>query len=261
MRMVVTDQYTIETPENISFGYDVAGIGSRFLATLVDSFIQGLVYVFLFIAAIFIFDSDLGRRLPAGVRDLAVVIFLLVIFLVQIGYFIGFEIFMGGQTPGKWLFKLRVIKENGYPLGVADSIIRNLIRIIDFFPVAYGVGVIAMFMNDRAKRLGDYAAGTIVVKLRDQITLSELQQAAALPTYMPELPGIENVRPADIELIESFLQRRRQLKDTSALSGAIARAIRARMNSPQVEEHAAHISNEDFLKQVVLAYRKYRQRN
>jgi uncharacterized RDD family membrane protein YckC len=257
----MSDQYTIETPENISFGYDVAGIGSRFLATLVDSFIQGLVYVFLVIAAVFIFSSDLGRALPQWLRDWAVVVFLLVLFLLQIGYFIAFELFMGGQSPGKWLFKLRVIKENGYPLGVTDSIIRNLIRIIDFFPFAYGVGVIAMFLNDRAKRLGDYAAGTIVVKLRDQIILSDLQQAMLTSTYAPELPGVETLSAADIELIESFFQRRHQLKESSALANTIARNIRARLNSPSVEQHAVNISSEDFLKQVVLAHRKSKQRN
>ena len=255
----MTDQYTIETPENISFGYDVAGIGSRFLAILIDTLIQGATYIFLLVAVVLALNTDAGRALPNTLRNWIAVIMLAVLFLIQIGYFIAFEIFMGGQTPGKRLFRLRVMKENGYPLGPVDAIIRNLIRLIDFFPFAYGVGVVCMFLNERAKRLGDYAAGTIVVKLRDDLKLSDLQSANWQAVYAPELSGLENLRENDIELIESFLSRQSQLKETSALAGAIARNIRARMNSAQVEEHAANISSEEFLKQVVAKYRKGRQ--
>lgn len=256
----MSDQYIIETPENISFGYDVAGIGSRFLATLIDTLIQGTVYVFLVVVFVLIQNTSVLLGLPRELVSLLPILLLITLFVVQFGYFLAFELFTGGQTPGKRLFGLRVIKENGYPLAPLDCIIRNLVRIIDFFPFAYGIGVIVMFLNDRAKRLGDFAAGTLVVKMRDEVKLSDLQRASTPSVYTPDLPGLEQLREADIELIESFLQRRGQLKDTGALAGTIARNIRARMNSPQVEERATTISHEEFLKQVAAAYRKAHQK-
>ena len=257
----MSDQYIIETPENISFGYDVAGIGSRFLATLIDTLIQGTVYVFLVVVFVLIQNTSVLLGLPRELVSLLPILLLITLFVVQFGYFLAFELFTGGQTPGKRLFGLRVIKENGYPLAPLDCIIRNLVRIIDFFPFAYGIGVIVMFLNDRAKRLGDFAAGTLVVKMRDEVKLSDLQRASTPSVYTPDLPGLEQLREADIELIESFLQRRGQLKDTGALAGTIARNIRARMNSPQVEERATTISHEEFLKQVAAAYRKAHQKS
>ncbi len=257
----MSDQYIIETPENISFGYDVAGIGSRFLATLIDTLIQGTVYVFLVVVFVLIQNTSVLLGLPRELVSLLPILLLITLFVVQFGYFLAFELFTGGQTPGKRLFGLRVIKENGYPLAPLNCIIRNLVRIIDFFPFAYGIGVIVMFLNDRAKRLGDFAAGTLVVKMRDEVKLSDLQRASTPSVYTPDLPGLEQLREADIELIESFLQRRGQLKDTGALAGTIARNIRARMNSPQVEERATTISHEEFLKQVAAAYRKAHQKS
>jgi uncharacterized RDD family membrane protein YckC len=253
--------YIVDTPENVSFNYDVAGIGSRFLATLIDSLIQGTIYVFLFVVFALVEFTGVLTGLPRQVTALAPVLLLLVLFLVQFGYFLLFELFTGGQTPGKQLFNLRVIKENGYPLSPIDSIIRNLVRIIDFFPVAYGIGVIVMFFNDRARRLGDYAAGTLVVKMRDEVRLSDLQAAApAANAYVPDLPGIENLNETDIELVESFLKRRSQLRDPAPLADTLARTVRAQLNSPQAEEASLHVSHEEFLRQVMAAYRKAHQK-
>jgi uncharacterized RDD family membrane protein YckC len=256
----VSDQYIIETPENISFGYDVAGIGSRFLAAFLDTLVQGTLYIFLLVVFVLVQSLGVSFSLPRELNNLIPVILLVTSFIVQFGYFLLFEIFTGGQTPGKRLFGLRVIKENGYPLSPIDSIIRNLVRIVDFFPFAYGIGVIVMFLNERAKRLGDYAAGTLVVKMRDELKLSDIQPPTHTSSYAPDLPGLENLREADIELIESFLQRRAQLADTSTLAGDIAHAIRARMNSLAVEDYAVNVAHEEFLRQVVVAYRKTHQR-
>lgn len=256
----MSEQYIIETPENISFGYDVAGIGSRFLAALIDTLIQGFIYSFLFVVYILIDARGARLSLPRELVMIFPSLLLITLFVIQFGYFMFFEIISGGQTPGKRLFRLRVIKENGYPLAPIDSVVRNLIRIIDFFPFAYGLGVIVMFLNDRAKRLGDFAAGTLVVKMRDQVRLSDLQPAISASASAPELPGLEHLREADIELIESFLQRRQQLKDASSLAGTIAQTIRARMNTAQGEAQALDGSPVEFLEQVVAAYRQAHQR-
>ena len=112
----MSNQYIIDTPENVSFGYDVAGIGSRFLAAAVDTLIQWTLIVFLFVVLVLIDAAGMLDQLPREARGLIPVLMLAVLFLIQFGYFLMFELFTGGQTPGKQLFGLRVIKENGFPL-------------------------------------------------------------------------------------------------------------------------------------------------
>lgn len=253
----MSEQFQVETPENISFQYDIAGIGSRFLANLIDSLIQGSLYALLFFTVVVFLSATSNSRFSDQVNNLIAALVLLVIFLIQFGYFILFEIALAGQTPGKRLVGVRVMKENGYPLSVLDSIIRNIVRVIDFFPFAYGVGLIVMFLNARAKRLGDFAAGTIVVKMREQVKLSDLQRPTVAATpRLTEMVGLEKLREADIELVESFLQRRNQLRNPDVLAQTISQSVLARMNSPEARARASSMSADSFLRDVVAFYRR-----
>lgn len=255
--MTPSEHLTVETPENIRFGYDVADIGSRFLAILIDSLIQSAIYIVLFLVVALIGSRATALNLPARVADLLGIVFLFVLFIIQFGYFMFFEIITGGQTPGKRLFGLRVIKDNGYPLSPLDSIIRNLIRIIDFFPFAYGIGVITMFANRRAKRLGDFAAGTLVVKLRDNVQLVDLRLPST-PTAPPPVLGMEGLGlldESDVMLAESFLQRRTQLSTEAELSTQIASRLREKMNLPESNATETPNGAVAFLQKIVEQYR------
>jgi len=256
----MSEQIVIETPENIAFGYDVAGIGSRFLATLIDVLLQGTLTVIFVFMIVLIGMTQVFANLPGWVSQAAWILAILGFFVIQFGYYIAFELFMDGQTPGKRLFNLRVIKENGYPLAVIDVLIRNLVRVIDFFPFAYGVGVITMFLNDRAKRLGDYAAGTLVVNVHEQVKLSQLQASAAVVSAPAAAPGIEYLHEPDIELAESFLQRRANLKNADVLAARIAATIRARIDDPAAVRASATLPDTVFLQNVVAAYRQAHSR-
>jgi hypothetical protein len=92
------------------------------------------------------------------------------------GYYIFFETLWDGQTPGKRRARLRVIRSDGLPIGFAEAAIRNLVRMVDFLPAYYGVGVVAMFVDGRSRRLGDLAAGTLVVRDKGMITLESLEK-------------------------------------------------------------------------------------
>jgi len=107
------------------------------------------------------FLGDVGGRARYG---LLTGIFFLGTFVITSGYFMVFEILWNGQTPGKRLVGLRVIRESGYPIRPVDAVIRNLVRIVDWLPLVYGVGVLVMLLNQRSRRLGDFASGTIVVR-------------------------------------------------------------------------------------------------
>lgn len=247
----------IGTPENVVFGYEVAGIGSRFLAALVDTTLIGLLlltanFILLTVAGAAGQGTGAGGEAAAWIMAIAG----LVSFLIFWGYYIFFELLWNGQSPGKRLVGLRVIRGDGSPIGVVESIVRNLIRIVDFLPLYYGIGVIVMFVSQRAQRLGDLAASTLVVYDRGVVTLESLghssRRALASEAAPPEGPlaqlPLERLQPADIAVAESFLQRRGQFTNQTQLAHELAGDILARLGVPA--ERALGFSALDFLRTV-----------
>lgn len=258
MENTSSDRFVVETPENIRFGYDVADIGSRFLAILIDSLLQGVLYILLAVGAVFTASRLAELNVPRVVNDILAILFIIFLFLVQFGYFLFLEIVMSGQTPGKRLFNLRVVKDNGYPLSPLDSIIRNIVRVIDFFPIAYGIGVLTMFLNRRAKRLGDFAAGTLVVKMRNQVHLSDLRVAPRAGADAPPLfaDGIERLQEQDVALVESFLLRRANFTNRDQLALEMAQRLGTKMGRKEIP--AQPDAALAFLRETVNEYRRGR---
>lgn len=164
------------TPERVSLGYDLAGLGSRAAAAVVDVTIQALLWLALLIVfgvVVSRFSDLLDAAAPAVMAGLLILVFLGGFFLLW-GYYLVFEIIWSGQTPGKRALGLRVIRENGYPIRPGDAVVRNLVRIIDGPPFAAVVGALVMLLNERSKRLGDFAAGTIVVREGKRLRLADV---------------------------------------------------------------------------------------
>lgn len=178
------DQLSIETPEQVALEFPVAGLGSRFVALLLDHLMVGggfvgLLLVFAAVAAMggrHLMESLAGKWFLAGGIFLSFVLFW--------GYFALFEAFWHGQTPGKRVLRLRVIKDAGRQITFFESLARNLLRVADFMPGFYLAGVVTMLCNQRNKRLGDLAAGTIVVHER-----SDTQPLLFLGDRHPGVPG------------------------------------------------------------------------
>ena len=163
------DQLTIDTPEQVAIRFPIAGIGSRFLALLADTVVQLIAYAILFF--IFFLTLTSAPRLAGMIVDRAgekwlIAAILLVVFFLRWGYYTVFEAFWNGQTPGKKLCKLRVIRDSGRQITFFESLTRNLIRAVDSLPGFYAIGIVTMLCNRRSKRLGDFAAGTLVVHER-----------------------------------------------------------------------------------------------
>jgi uncharacterized RDD family membrane protein YckC len=164
------ETHTIETPEQVGLEYSVAGVGSRFIAALLDSLILGafffaeLMVVVVIGAASSVTPAASGWAQTAGKWFVAFVVF--INFAVVWGYFALFEAYWHGQTPGKRAMKVRVIKDSGRQVTLFEAMARNLVRVVDYLPSLYLVGVITMLCNKRNQRLGDLAAGTIVVHER-----------------------------------------------------------------------------------------------
>lgn len=154
---MISSLLPIETPEGISFSYEPASLTDRGKAYLIDLLIR--IAALLVIGLLFLLF--LGPAVLAGVG-----LWLILAFLVEWGYYVLFEIIWDGQSPGKRLFDLRVIKSAGHPIGFYDSVLRNLLRAADALPLTYAVGALAMLVTRRFQRLGDIAADTIVVHER-----------------------------------------------------------------------------------------------
>ena len=177
--MASASEYQVVTPERVSLQYDIAGIGSRGAAILVDFAVQGVISLVLYIALLGVLLRHGAGGRPAGGRGgdsrrplasfIVIALFVVALFALTLGYHMVFEIIWNGQTPGKRVTGIRVIRENGYPIRPVDAVIRNVVRIVDYLPFAYAVGVFTMLFNDRARRLGDFAAGTIVVREGPQL--------------------------------------------------------------------------------------------
>jgi uncharacterized RDD family membrane protein YckC len=202
----------VATPERVSFDYQVAGLGTRAIAQVLDLLIIGGILTAVYFVALAV--AVVGS---AAATLLAVIGSFVVIF----GYFWVSESLWSGQTVGKKVFRLRAVGDRGEPLTFAQAGIRNIVRIVDFLPYAYGVGLIVLFVNGKGKRLGDLAAGTIVVKDSDQVRLwqlpgARLPAAPASPPapYAAATAAEITLRRLDPELrrfVSSYARRRPQL--------------------------------------------------
>jgi uncharacterized RDD family membrane protein YckC len=246
-----SDQLSIDTPELVEIEMPLAGIGSRFIALMIDYLIWGAGFIVLFVLALLLLPAVGAFSRISGQWAVAIVIFL--VFLLNWGYFTLFEAFWNGRTPGKRIARIRVIQRSGRAIGLFESMARNLVRYVDQFPSFYAVGVIAMFVTRQHQRLGDLAAGTLVVRDREEETplwgesgartftaqifspiapAPEPQNAVHLPAT-----GIARLTAADLEVLEGFFARRldMSLATRAMLAGRIASAIQAKsgLEAPQ----------------------------
>ena len=236
----------------------LAGIGSRFIALLVDYLIWGAGMFLLLLVALFLLPAmHAFSRISAQWAE-AIVIF--IFFLLNWGYFTLFEAFGGGRTPGKRVARIRVIQRSGRSIGLLESMARNLVRYVDQLPFFYAVGVIAMFVTRQHQRLGDLAAGTLVVRDREPEAPAwgesgsrtfTAQMFTAVPIPEPHttvtLPatGIARLTAADLEVLEGFFARR--LDMSLATRQALAQRIAAAIEAKSGLEPPAGASVETFL--------------
>lgn len=249
MKKPLVRQLTVMTPEQVPLQYETAGIGSRAGAQLIDWLLLIVFYALLFgawvgVTELLDMDWKKGQVLLAAL--------LIVVFVVQYGYFWLMEFFQGG-TIGKRVVGLRVIQDNGQPLTFLSAALRNLFRVLDMLPVWYIAGMAASFFHPLDKRIGDMVAGTVVVydepSLREKrerriektisrgwrpmaIVLSEEQRRwlteddwTMLSLFIEQLPGF------------SMLEREQ-------LAQRLARHLRHRLRMPQELNAAGYTAAE-----------------
>ncbi len=268
------DTLKIDTPENVTFDYSVAGIGSRFLAALVDTFIIGLLQVIVFGTLLWVLSRMSGFSLldSSGSSSDAKVLYwvfgilVLLSFVFYWGYYIFFEILWNGQTPGKRLVSLRVIRVDGTPVSASEVVIRNLVRTIDLLPVAYGVGVVTMFVTHNSRRLGDLSAGTVVVHEKKTSELQELtanrQRTLGAVTTNSTAPlsfPMDRLKTEDIQIIEEYLLRRGQLTNRQQLAGHILNTLLEKLGESTGEYPVQN--SDDMLAAIYVAWKQQNSRS
>lgn len=223
----------IETPERVPLHFALASIGNRFLAVAIDHFIQYLAIVLIILAVLSfagmtsnLFDGEFLQEMPKW----TIAILIIIVFALFAGYFVFFEWLWNGQTPGKRLMKLRVIREDGRPITLWEALARNLLRIFDAVPgfvlPIYSIGLITIFMSNRDQRIGDMFAGTVVVRERtdEAPTFAETfsNRISDLAFHRVQKrtdfkANLATLTESEIEVVESFLRRRWDLTDRQRL--------------------------------------------
>lgn len=249
--MTAREKLIIDTPEQIALEFPLATAGSRFLAVAIDTLLQAAAFLLLSLIVSLVAALSVVFRADLGIWALAFL--LLSAFILYYGYYAAFEALWGGQTPGKRMIGIRVINASGRPISWVDAILRNLLRIVDQLPGIYAVGLLSIFFTSRNQRLGDLAAGTVVVHER-AIERPHVPDAARFtPRY-----GAARLSAEEITLVETFLQRRYSLEVYVRLTTArqIVARLRARLDLPT----DARLNEERLLEDVVAEFRGQRYR-
>jgi uncharacterized RDD family membrane protein YckC len=258
------DRLRIATPEGVTVDLVLAGLGSRFTATLIDLTFKGLLI--------------LGAVLLATlIGDLGLALYSVISFAVYFGYDVAFEVLASGQTPGKRWTGLRVLRDDGRPVDLLSSAIRNVVRLVDGLPLSYLPAMVSILVTRRNQRLGDLAAATIVVREPRRregagFTAARASASASAPLTFAGFglpPGVGETHhraaaraPAagpldvsavtadDLAAIRGFLDRRADLPQ--AARDDLARRIAAALG-PRVGGATAHLQDEALLEQVAAA--------
>ncbi|MBL8978090.1 MAG: stage II sporulation protein M [Gemmatimonadetes bacterium] len=184
----------VETPEHVLLDYEIAGIGSRALAAILDTLILGAWIILLFF---------ITGILSLGLGAWTLAVFGVVSFASMWGYFTFFEGLRNGQTPGKRRLGIRVVRDSGHAVSLGAAAARNLLRVADFLPPPYLIGAVAVALHPRGKRLGDLVAGTVVVRDRPV----EAPVAAAAARELPEALGVPELDDEEFRLLREYSER------------------------------------------------------
>lgn len=230
----------VETPEHVVLDLEIAGVGSRALAAIIDMLILVGSVLLTFIA--------LGIAAGFGVTigSLGSAVLLVLGFTVWNGYFILFEGLRQGQTPGKRFIGIRVVGDTGSAVGMGAAVVRNLLRIADFLPPPYLTGALLVALHPRGKRLGDMVAGTVVARdrptepmartvARDRAQAGMAAAASAQPAQIPELTDEE------FRVLAGFAARQGQLTPPARLR--VAAAIAGRLASHPAPPGVTHLDH------------------
>ena len=249
----ITDEgprQVVHSPEQVELHLPVAGPTTRMLAYAIDlaailAIEAALLVGLLALTPVAKWLAGLAQELPSpnapvtpqdvpAALEPALLLFaafLLLQLAVEWGYFVVLESTTGGRSLGKAVLRLRVVRDGGLPISLRDSLVRNLLRAADMLPANYVVGLVAMVVSEQGKRLGDLAAGTVVVRLDRPPRAAPLPEAEEDPAFRFERAQIERLGPRERMLVRQTLRRHGELAPEAAeqVLELAVQALRARL--------------------------------
>lgn len=261
---------TLRTPESIELDFALAGIGSRVLAWIIDQVILYTALVLFSLAAGYVYFYALYpwliEVLPASAQSIeawSLGIYLLVIFALYNGYYIFFETYWQGQTPGKRYAEIRVVQDNGRPISLREATLRSLLQSIDF--AFFGIGAFLVALSRSEKRLGDMVAGTLVIQDEQATRLAPkatavAQSQAAWVQELRSLAHWEQMTPEHYLLVRNYLNSRDRLSPVGRYQAA--QELRQQLEPLLLSDYPPNwpsLSAEEFLEGLYLAYRQQYQ--
>ncbi len=238
------DNFQIETAQNVSIYQNVASIGDRILAYLIDGVVIIAYWILsIFLIAQFGLDSQSFGDIWAYYLVLGLPIFL---------YYILFETFWDGKTPGKAAMKIRVVKLDGSKPGFGSYFVRWIMRIIDIAGSSGGIAVVSILMSEKGQRLGDMAAGTTVISEKKRATISDTLLVEIPENYIPKYPQVTVFNDKDVQLIKTLFTNAKRNSNHNVIV-KLASRLKEKMDINPDE------SNIDFVERVLADYNYYTQ--
>lgn len=226
----------IQTAQNVELEYEMGGIGSRILAALIDTLI-----LFAYIIGIMLISVEL----LSGVTGF-------VLFLPVLLYNLLCEVFMDGQTFGKRALHIKVVRLDGSQPTVGNYVLRWLLRFVDTFLF---IGLLVMLFTEREQRLGDLAAGTVVIKLKQRVTLSDTILVQLDENYAPTYPQVEKLSNVDMDIIREVLAAVSKRDVPVSIIEATAQAKRIVETKMEIQSQQPPV---EFLNTVLKDYNYYK---
>jgi uncharacterized RDD family membrane protein YckC len=231
-RSAATELFSVETPESVTFAYELAGLGSRGVAFALDMALLGLVWLgeAALGGLVWLLVSTLAPETGTDVALWILGVGTVVAFATLWGYFVISEVARGGRTWGKSRMGLRVVRDDGSRVGVLDSVIRNLLRVVDMLPGNYAVGMLCIVVNGKHKRLGDMAAGTVVVRDGNELSLvfdggDDSKQVTLARDFLRRRDGLTPAARVQVgtAILRAFGEEPDPAWDEAAVAGRLAR--------------------------------------
>lgn len=262
--MSLFNSIKIRTPESIELEFSLAGIGSRAVALLIDYTVLGTGLVVVMLVAIYVL-SQLSQTealldIDADVLELWVqAILALVLFGLYVGYFVGFETFWQGQTPGKRYARIRVIRDNAQPVSLFQATLRSLLRPVDDIPPS--IGFFFILLGKREKRIGDWLAGTLVVQTdprNDNKDIVISKEAKLFGDVLLTTLNFVAITPDDFATLREYLRRRNSMTPTAQKNVSTQLAERLQEKT-ELETLPTDMSASTFIEAVYWAYQHKKQ--
>lgn len=250
------NEYNLLSSEQVYLKLKLAGVGSRFAACFIDGIFQSLIcmpIVFLIIGIYEFQYTKVVLSMPGLWKWWLIAILILISFTILYGYFIFFETIWNGQTPGKRFIKLRVVRDNGASVTFIQVLIRNILRMLDALPSGYAIGIIAVLISKKNQRLGDMAAGTVVIRedSGDAPTPANYEIRETSWSGIARL-HMHEISEADFAVLKKYLQCRKTIKRDDLL--VMERKLVAFFSRKLALKPEETGNPEEFLTQVAAMY-------